>query len=461
MEKFFSLEWFKEKIESSVDRVLDARIASKIDQLIDNVDESIPNTIQKPYLHVKLVNDTLTVVLNNGDIVIKPSADEIHYARIMAALTEEEVLAVIYDKVVTEEKAEQVEEAERVTKILEGFEKLKDLKDFTVQGSCVYLTGTSRTIPPLLVEQFSRVVNRHSSEHSQEEIEELLLNDEEYQSLKNFFMWCCLNPRAEVADQLYNFLTTNSFRITKQGFFVALRNVVTVSGNTEDNELMQFVSNAYNKIKAVWKKSPKDYRVVQNRASYSLELKASADTDGTILGDLVDLYNDMPNMVGNRYTDAHTQTFDIRVGRPVNMPMNECSWSTADCMHAGLHFTADQIHYVGCGDTSVLVLINPMKVVGIGTHKGRCYEYLPIMTVPREEATEILHDVDFDTLQLDEDYAIRELEGLAEKAKAGFTAETGKYNFNLPSMSSAEINSIVLSLGEMKKTITKRVSLIE
>jgi hypothetical protein len=45
-----------------------------------------------------------------------------------------------------------------------------------------------------------------------------------------------------------------------------------------------------------------------------------------------------------------------------------------------------------------------MKVVGIGQHKGRCYEYLPIMTVPREEATQILHDGDFDTLQLDDEY---------------------------------------------------------
>jgi hypothetical protein len=141
--------------------------------------------------------------------------------------------------------------------------------------------------------------------------------------------------------------------------------------------------------------------------------------------------------------------------------MEECNWSTQDCAAAGLHFTADQIHYVGCGDQSVIVLINPMKVVGIGTHKGRCYEYLPIMTVPREEATRILHDAQFDTITLDEDYAIRELESLAERAKEGFAAESRKYEFNMPAISAAEITNIVNSLSEMKATISKRVSTIK
>ncbi|BCU97794.1 MAG: hypothetical protein CM15mV19_0290 [uncultured marine virus] len=35
------------------------------------------------------------------------------------------------------------------------------------------------------------------------------------------------------------------------------------------------------------------------------------------------------------------------------MPKEDCNWSTQDCAAAGLHFTADQIHYVGCGDQAV------------------------------------------------------------------------------------------------------------
>jgi hypothetical protein len=182
---------------------------------------------------------------------------------------------------------------------------------------------------------------------------------------------------------------------------------------------------------------------------------------GQKIGGLVELYLDLPNREENRFTDDWTKTFDIRIGQVTSMPMEECNWSTQDCAAAGLHFTADQIHYVGCGDQSVIVLINPMKVVGIGQHKGRCYEYLPIMTVPREEATRILHDAQFDTIQLDEDYAIRELEFLTEKVKDGFAAESRKYEFNLPAISACEINCIVNSLSEMKSAISKRVSTIK
>ncbi len=112
---------------------------------------------------------------------------------------------------------------------------------------------------------------------------------------------------------------------------------------------------------------------------------------------------------------------------------------------------------MGCGDTSVLTLINPMKVVGIGEHKGRCYEYLPIMTVPAVEATKILHDIDFDTLELDEDYAIHELENLEAKVKEGFVAETTKHEFNLPAISTEEIGAIINDLASMKKKIAQRV----
>jgi hypothetical protein len=309
---------------------------------------------------------------------------------------------------------------------------------------------------------------------SSAKISDLVAKDDKYQSLKNFFLWACLNPRAEVTNQLYDFLKRNSFRITKQGFFAALRNVVTVTeshrnvkyddtkNTSGDRELVDFVSNSYNKVKAVWKKKPIDFTVGRSPDGEYAIYSNNHSKNWETIGNLQDLYKvDMPTMKGNRFTDDYTKTFDIRVGKVVSMPPEKCNWSTADCAHAGLHFTADQIHYVGCGDTSVLVLINPMKVVGIGTHKGRCYEYLPIMTVPRTEATVLLHDLDFDTLELDEDYAIHELESLAEKAKKGFVAETTKYQFNLPAMSTTEISNIVKSLSKMKNAISKRVSVIQ
>ena len=178
---------------------------------------------------------------------------------------------------------------------------------------------------------------------------------------------------------------------------------------------------------------------------------------GEEIGELTALYLDLPNRKENRFTDDWTKTFDIRVGKVVNMPQEECNWSTQDCAAAGLHFTSDQIHYVGCGDQSVLVLINPMKVVGIGAHKGRCYEYLPIMTVPREEATTILHDGQFDTLELDEEYAIRDLSDIESKVAEGYAVESSKYEFNLPSISSSDIREVIMNLDQMKNEIEDRI----
>jgi len=505
--KFLSLDWFKSKVETSIDRV----IASKIESLMEQ-EEAPKEVFEKPFLNLKLVNDTLTVVLRDGSVLSKPEATEEDYYAISEAKSVHEIYAIIASREVAADVEALRAETARIKALQKGIETLAILDDFRVEGTTVYLNGTSRSLPQLLVEKFVEVIDRVGHEPSQEVFQVQLNQDDEYVALKNFFMWCCLNPRAEVAHELYRFLAENSFRITRQGFVVALRNVVTLHGSPE---LVHFISNTYNKVKAVWKKNPNEYTVFLENGEYKLvhddklfreetftsttcpdcdgdggwdngdncndwddewedceTCHGTGEVDeyeyitsvpvyhGEKIGGLTALYLDLPNRAENRFTDDWTKTFDIRIGQVTSMPMEDCNWSTQDCMAAGLHFTADQIHYVGCGDQSVIVLINPMKVVGIGTHKGRCYEYLPIMTVPREEATRILHDGQFDTIQLDEDYAIRELESLAEKVKDGFAAESRKYEFNMPAISAAEITNIVNSLSEMKATISKRVSTI-
>ena len=435
--------------------------------------------------------------MNDGNIITKSPATSEHFNAARDCKTESCLFDLVSTQEIKDERRKAEAAYEKAKAIQRGAEFLATLKEFEMKNGSLYLKGINRSLPPLLVEEFLEVVGKHGN-----------TNSDEFNALHRFFMWCCLNPRAEVANDLFNFLKKNSFSITKQGFFVALRNVVTLHGSTE---LVQFISNAYNKVKAVWKKKPDEYFVFLDKGEYKMVHEDAiykeetctcsyCDGSGTIpcddydedyaedgedscdccecdgcgefteavcqqngenLGNLTELYLDLPNRAENRFTDAHTKTFDIRIGRPVSMPMEECNWSRADCAHAGLHFTSDEIHYVGCGDTSVLILINPMKVVGIGDSKGRCYEYLPIMTVPSDEATEILHDLDFDTLELDESYAVRELDNLVEKAKEGFTAEAKKYDFNLPALSAVEVYTIVKSLDEIKKEISKRIVTID
>ncbi len=536
----FSLSWFKSQKQKQLDELQHEIEVKKLEKTLERLDEKekpekekpatytisgvgvsnpwvstalivdTPTTV-KPYSNIKIVNDVLTVVLNDGSIITKSKATAEDFNNARECKTEACLLALVGSPDILKEKQEAQAAYEKAKAIQKGAEYVAKFDDFEMKDGSLYIKGINRSIPPLMVDEFLRIIGLHSynsmenvTDREIDEVNELIQEDEEYQSLKRFFMWCCLNPRAEVADKLYNFLKKNSFRITKQGFFVALRNVVTLHGSTE---LVQFISNAYNKTKAVWKKNPSDYviflkngeyKMIAKSLLYELEPCTYCDENGTVpceadeydeetdsyyddscecpecdgtgkvyankesqygemIGNLTELYLDLPNRAENRFTDAHTRTFDIRIGRPVNMPMEECRWNTDDCGAEGLHFTSDEIHYVGCGDTSVLVLINPMKVVGIGQSKGRCYEYLPIMTVPREEATEILHDLDFDTMELDESYAIRELENLGTKAREGFIAEAKKYEFNLPALSAVEVLKIVKNLDEIRQEISKRI----
>lgn len=463
----FSLSFFKSERAKELEKLQIKEQKLKIKLLKKELYENAPEDekdagdiaieaiyIKKPYNSVKLVNDVLTIVLSDGNIIVKPQATQEDFINVRKATTEEEILIITSGKEVVEEKKKIAKETQKILALKDGINKLAKFKDFEIKDESVYLKGIDRSLPQLLIEKFLEIVEKCKTE-------KILQKNEEYNSHKRFFMWCCLNPRAEVADQLYRFLMKNSFNLTKQGFFVALRNVVTLQ-TEEDNEIVHFVSNSYNKIKAVWKHSPDKYEVVKFNGEYKLEKTKKNNTEhsGEWIGNLKELYLDLPNMKENRFTDAHTHSFDIRVGKVVNMPMEDCNWNTADCGHSGLHFTADEIHYVGCGDTSVLILINPMKVVGIGNSKGRCYEYLPIMTVPTEEATKILHDLDFDTLELDEQYAIDELANLKEKVKDGFIAEAKKYQFNMPQISNVQVDRIILSLNEMKDEIKNRVQTI-
>jgi hypothetical protein len=486
----FTLDWFKSNAKRMLDNLKIEEQALKNSLLRRELETSF-----KPYEKLKLVNDVLTVVLKDGEVLSRPSCTVNDFNDVKNANNEIEIIALFNKNLSTDEMVKEVRQQKVLANISTKLEMLSRMQDFDVEDGSVRLKGINRTIPQLLVEKFVEVISLYQDGDS--DPHEDVYNDEQYLSLKRFFLWCCLNPRAEVADELYRFLVDNSFRITKQGFFVALRNVVTLHGS---NELVKFVSEVYTKIKAVWKKSPNHYHVIlspdgeykfmhytemteqytetcetcdgtgdiwddlyeeyimcydcdgEGEATYSRKTYEGID-----LGVLTDLYLDLPNRAENRFTDDWTKTFDIRIGQVVSMPMDQCNWSTQDCAAAGLHFTADQIHYVGCGDQSVLMLINPMKVVGIGTAKGRCYEYLPISTVSRDEATQILHDLDFSTIDLDEFYVENELESLSERAEKAFAQEVKKYEFNLPAISSSEIGKIVNSLKKMKDELGGRV----
>jgi len=443
----FSLNWFKSKKQKELEELMveEQKLKNKILQA------NLSNGV-RPYLTYKLVNNVLTVVLIDGEILTKSQATVKDIEAIQSTVSEFDIRAIM-----KETSTEKTSISDKRTSLLDrvsgNLSMLEEFDEFHIEDSSLYFAENSRSVPPLVADKIIEIVKSHDRSTP-------LDTNVEYLSLKRFFMWCCLNLRSEVIDKLYGFLITNSFRITRHGFFVALRNVVKIEES--DNDRVEFISNAFTKVKAVWKQKPDNFNVYSRLGEFKL-IERGKDIPNVdnpyweLVGNLKTLYLALKESPENRYTDNHTRTFDIRVGQVVSMPLEKCSWSEADCGEAGLHFTADEINYVGCGDTSVLILINPMKVVGIGAVKGRCYEYFPIMTVPREESTTILHDLDFDTIDLDEEYAQMQLESLEEKIKEGIVAESNKYEFNIPSLSSKEIKDTVNALSKMKDEIRQRV----
>ena len=60
MNKFLSLEWFKNRVNHSIDRVIE----SKLDSLINEESESTQEECTEPlYRGIKLVNDSLTILM--------------------------------------------------------------------------------------------------------------------------------------------------------------------------------------------------------------------------------------------------------------------------------------------------------------------------------------------------------------------------------------------------------------
>jgi hypothetical protein len=70
-----SLKWFKSAIERTIEKVVENKIEQAFNELDNEEGQVAPSHIPagKPYLNIKIVNDTLTIVLNDGSIITKSS----------------------------------------------------------------------------------------------------------------------------------------------------------------------------------------------------------------------------------------------------------------------------------------------------------------------------------------------------------------------------------------------------
>jgi len=314
-----SLNWFKSKAKIQLEN-LQVEKQKLENEILRNV---LPDKSSgKPYKSAKLVNNVLTIVLNNGDLISKSDITTEQFTDIRNSVDEDDLLNKINTNKIIETSLDsfQFDESNESIRVSQNFNVLSDSGEFEIEGDSVYMKGIKRSVPTLLAAKFVDVIEEVSEEGVK------LIDSDKYQSLKKFWMKCCLNPNAQSAEDLYTFLSYHQFKIDKHGNFYAYRRVVSLPSEGS-KELVEFVSNAYNKVKAVWKKSPSDYIIEKTSAGYNLwkSIKDETGLSGKLVGNLKELYDKLPEMLENRYTDSHTRTEDYRVGRSVSMPRNEGS----------------------------------------------------------------------------------------------------------------------------------------
>ncbi len=71
----------------------------------------------------------------------------------------DQLFTIVGSAEIVEEKRLREIELERLRAIKVGINKLSELSDFTVDGDSVYLTGIQRSLPQLMVEKFTEIVN--------------------------------------------------------------------------------------------------------------------------------------------------------------------------------------------------------------------------------------------------------------------------------------------------------------
>lgn len=304
-------------------------------------------------------NKSVIVITCNGDKfegnnVEKEQLEQLRTANIS------EIINILTPKQVVKEDLTEREEKEIVSNFLEVF---KDSEDFDVVGKELYFKGIKTIpIPTLITARFVELVESLNNLKVPYfvEVEERL--KEEYNSLKMFTLKLLLNPVEEARQDALSYINQYAVKLTSNGNMIMFRRIVSVADTNK--ELVEFISKQYVKVKS-WKKSPKNYWVHCNMDVepniYSISTQQYSEFND--LGNLAELYQNLPTMEENRYTDNHTGTYDIRIGQTYKINEIDIDTNKRGSCGGALHVTTkDAYDYSSFGDTPVCVIVSPQHI---------------------------------------------------------------------------------------------------
>jgi hypothetical protein len=308
-----------------------------------------------------------------------------------------------------EQKIKELEnEAEEQRTLLEWLDDIRNLGDehFEVVDARLYLKGINITIPEFLAMEFAK------RKHQEEDI----------QSLINFWKLLALNPDPRCREDLYKFLKNHDMSVTPSGYLVCYRNVNIKQEGGIDIEMQRVISESWVKTKKWRTKGPSHYSLILNLETKEYitiltEKLDYVDYEWELVGNVKELYKSLTVDEEKQtiYTDAYTGTFNIKLGELVSVDRSECDASPDVTCSRGLHLASSSwLTNNYFGQQGIVALVDPRNVISVPYSDGgkmRCCEYLPIALAEYDDTGSI---IPVDTATFEYDYAVHTKEQIEE-----------------------------------------------
>lgn len=344
-------------------------------------------------------NRFLSVTLSDGTVLVSSDVSSELLSKIKSATTDDEITKLMCPEEDIPEEEKVVSDA--VKSVYNG-EAESDYIEF--RGNSAYIPSVSElTVPQDFVEEIIKAEQEG--------------DDDTLQTYLNFWTLVSLNPDSRVRNNLFWFIRKWNIKITKGGLLVTYRNADFKKQGKYSVELIEKITNDWIKIKGQ-KKSPKRFTYNDwdfNEGMPTIDAKLiksdSVIDSNNNLDALYTLVTTSETIDTTTFTDQHSHTFDIQIGKVVSMPREDCDHVQENSCSRGLHQGGPGWLKKGYyGDTGLVCLVNPANVVAIPMideyGKMRCCEYLPIAIAQYDEDGNVIEDVDITGLEFEDRYLV-------------------------------------------------------
>lgn len=449
----FDFSWFKSKERKDLLALQIIKEKLEINLLEEKLHKP-DNT--RPYKKLIYSNGNITVVFSGGVVINQKDVSSNVFESIKNATSERDIKDLLVPSEIVESFYSELD----LTQIRDSSSILLGDRDFEFKKGDWFLKGVNLPIEPLLLAAFIEIKEKMlatSSKFNFIDTDEYVIVklEEKQEALKMFWRWAALNPIDSSRRDLFRFIRENDISITHEGMLELYRRVV--SKGTENKELVKFVSEQYFKVKK-WKKSPKHFEVFKvsnDEVIYEYILGTSIGDSKVqnwnsqeLVGNLEELYLNLPSLSENVYTDAHTETKVIKIGEIYREDEDKINLDNSVNCSRGLHVGSKSFGFDGFGDTGVVALVNPMKVRSVplsSSNKMRVSEMFIVGIVNLQEYSDYVDSEDISSYS--EEYSLLSVSELEMQLQAKSWDKLSCQD-NVPAVSIVDIKEITKALKE-------------